>query len=107
MSQPRTADKETVQRVLFDVIDEVNETLPPDRRLTKTAETRLFGRDSTLDSLGLVNLIVAFEQRLSDDLGLAVTLADEKAMSRSSSPFRTVETLSSYVLELIESGSSA
>lgn len=52
-----------------------------------------------LDSIGLINLIVDLEADLSDGPGLSVILADEKAMSRSSSPFRTVATLVDFILE--------
>ena len=95
-------NRDTVQRVLFDAIDEINDALPDDRKLRKQPETRLFGGESTLDSLGLVNLIVAIEQRLDEDLGLALTLADEKALSRKASPFRSIDSLANYVLELVE-----
>ena len=44
-----------------------------------------------------MNLIVAVEQAVEDELGVRVTLADEKAMSQRSSPFRTVGTLAAYV----------
>lgn len=101
MSEPRAINEDTVRQVLFGAIEEINDTLPDDRKLKKKPETLLFGRGSGLDSLGLVNLIVAVEQRLGDELGLALTLADEKALSRSSSPFRSVDTLANYVLELV------
>ena len=101
MSESRAVNQDDVRRILFDAIDEINDTLPDDRKLKKQPETRLFGRDSALDSLGLVNLIVAFEQRLGDEFGLPLTLADEKALSRESSPFRSVDTLANYVLELV------
>ena len=59
--------------------------------------TELLGR---LDSLGLVTLIVDLEERLQDDLGLGVALANERALSQRESPFRTVGTLTEYVLAL-------
>jgi acyl carrier protein len=102
MPKDRAITKDAVRRVLFEAIDEINDTLPDNRKLQKLPETQLFGRESGLDSLGLVNLIVAFEQRLGDELGLGLTLADEKALSRTSSPFRSVDALANYVLELVE-----
>ncbi len=65
-------------------------------------ETRLIGRDAVLDSLGLVTLIVDVEDRLRTDRGIAVALADDAAMSSTRSPFRTVQSLSEYVLEAVE-----
>jgi acyl carrier protein len=89
--------EERVLQVVYRAIDEINPGLPAERRLKKSAGTALFGHAGALDSLGLVNLIVAVEQAVEDELGASVTLADEKAMSQSASPFRTVGTLAAYV----------
>ena len=59
-------------------------------------ETRLFGKEGLLDSMGLVSLIVAVEQEIEDRHGTSVALADEKALSQSSSPYRTIGTLAEY-----------
>lgn len=59
-------------------------------------EAPLFGIDGVLTSLELVSLIVAVEQEIEDQLGVMVTLADAKAASQRSSPFRTVGALVEY-----------
>ena len=61
-----------------------------------SADTRLFGREGLLDSIGLVRLIIEVEQALEDELGKPLSLADEKALSLKSSPYRTVGTLAEY-----------
>ena len=94
-------NRQDVLRLIYMTIDEINETLPEDRQLQKSVETHLIGRGG-LDSLGLVNFIILLEQRLADEFHLAVTLADEKAVSRVNSPFRTVENFTDYVLEVLE-----
>jgi len=63
------------------------------------AKTQLFGEEGVFDSMGLVSLIVAVEQEIEDRFGKSVALADERALSRSSSPYRTVETLAQYAAE--------
>jgi acyl carrier protein len=63
--------------------------------------TRLVGKNAVLSSLGLVSLIVGIEQTLGEDFGLAVVIADERAMSQEKSPFLTVGSLSEYVTLLI------
>ncbi len=65
------------------------------------SETRLFGRDGLLDSLGLVTLVVAMEQAIQDEYGFTISLADEKALSQKSSPYRTVGALAEYAHSLI------
>jgi acyl carrier protein len=75
-------DVDTGTEVSFDQIDESTELL------------------GNLDSLGLVTLVVDLEERLLDDFGVAVALASERALSRKQSPYRTVGTLSDYVVAL-------
>jgi len=65
-------------------------------------ETRLIGKRGVLDSLGLVSLIVDVEQKIDDDYGLSLTIADDRAMSQEKSPFRTVGTLAEYISRLIQ-----
>ena len=70
------------------VVDLAGEPVAPD--------TPLFGEAGLLDSVGLVSLIVAVEQALEDELGMQVGLADERALSQRSSPYRTVASLADY-----------
>ena len=65
-------------------------------------DTSLVGRGATLDSLGLVQLLAGLEQRLQEQHDLSVTLADDRAMSQRTSPFRTVGTLTDYIQMLAE-----
>lgn len=84
---------------IFEAMDEVVGLHPQYGPLEKAPDTPLFGSASRLDSLGLVNLIVAVEERLHKTLGVSLTLADERAMSRRQSPFRTVSSLAEYIDE--------
>jgi D-alanine--poly(phosphoribitol) ligase subunit 2 len=91
-----------VEEILFELIGEMNELRPEDQKIAKERSTQLFGEDGALDSLEVVNLIVALEQKIQSDLGFAITLADEKAMSMKNSPFRTLASLSDYIVLLIQ-----
>ncbi len=91
-------DRAQVASAVLAAIEELNQDLPSGAALEPAPETVLFGRGSRLDSLGLVNLIVAIEGALADDLDVEITLADEKAMSQASSPFRTVDTLVDFIV---------
>jgi acyl carrier protein len=64
-------------------------------------KTILLGNNAVVDSIGLVNLIVDIESALAEK-NLEITLTSEDAMSRRKSPFRSVETLSDYIIELIQ-----
>ena len=65
------------------------------------AATRLFGESAALDSIGLVTLIADLDEDIRVATGKTVTLADEKAMSRLTSPFRRVDLLAEYVVEIV------
>jgi hypothetical protein len=67
-----------------------------------SAATCLIGRGAVLDSLGLVTLLVDLEQRLDEEYGLSFALADDRAMSQKSSPFRTTRSLADYICLLID-----
>jgi acyl carrier protein len=66
------------------------------------ANTRLIGKGSPLDSLALVNVLLDLEQEVHGRVGVGVTLTSEQAFSRSQSPYRNVQTLADYLLELIQ-----
>ncbi len=61
-------------------------------------QTRLFGEAAALDSIGLVTLIADLEEDLRRATGRDVVLADEKAMSRLTSPFRRVGLLADHIV---------
>lgn len=62
--------------------------------------TKLFGEN--LDSMGIVFLVSELESLISDELDIDITLADERAMSQKTSPFRSVQTLANYTQILID-----
>ena len=82
---------------------EQNGIAPP---ASLTEETVLVGADPVLDSLGVVQLIVEVEQRVEQDHGISVTLANDKAMSQKNSPFRTVGVLADHVIATALEGAS-
>jgi acyl carrier protein len=71
-----------------------------------TEQTRLFGDKADLDSMGLVTLIADLEFDLQQKLGHTISLVDEKAMSRLTSPFRRVDYLTDYLVELLNAPKS-
>lgn len=94
--------RERVVQAIFSAVDEVNEQLLKEEQLKKSIDTVLFGRSGKLDSLGLVTLIVAIEQKIEEQFGVTITIADDKAMSQKDSPFKTIGTLVDYISWLLE-----
>ncbi len=86
-------------KLVLDTVKEVGEDQEKDALIEATEDTRLFGEN--LDSMGVVFLVTDLEAAISDEFDVDLTLADERAMSQKTSPFRTVKTLSKYVELLI------
>ena len=95
-----------VDQILFAAIQEINEQLPAGQTIAADKSTLLFGREGVLDSLTLVNLIVAAEQKVQETLNIAITLADDRAMSQKNSPFKSVESLANYIVMLVKEKSN-
>lgn len=85
---------------LYAAVDEVgrSNTGPA---LAKSPDTALFGGSGELDSLGLVNFIVAAERAIGNEFGTPVMLADDRALSHEPSPFRSIGALADYVEVLL------
>ncbi|MGD0708213.1 MAG: hypothetical protein ABSA51_07150 [Anaerolineaceae bacterium] len=101
-NSPVAVTPEAVKQLVLNALKELNEQLDANKQLEVTENTVLFGRGSRLDSLGLVNLIVLVEEKANETFGASITLADERAMSQAQSPFRTVQSLSDYLLMLLK-----
>ena len=95
-------NKAQITEIIFAAIDEINRMLPQERRLRKSEDTVLSGDSGGLDSLGLINLIVATEQKIQETFNISVALADEKAMTQDVNPFSNVGTISDYIAKILQ-----
>jgi acyl carrier protein len=89
--------REKIIQAIFEAINDINSQTVKDKRLAKSADTKLYGGDGPLDSLGLVNLIVATEERLEDLCGLSISLAEEHVLDEDESRFETVASMADFV----------
>ena len=85
----------------MDAIDEINERYPEEKRLSKSVDTVLTGESGELDSLGLVSFVVAVEERIQNDLGVNISLADE--IGNVDGALRTPETLAEHIANELQS----
>lgn len=83
--------------MLFGVVDELNQMLPPEEHLERKLNAPLAGAGGKLDSAGLINLIVTTEERAATELGLSIILTDDDSMSRIDQIFRTLGTLADHI----------
>jgi len=86
--------------IIFEAIDEINLSLE-DVQMEKNEDTVIFGNESVLDSMDLVHFISLIEEKIEDESGDYISIADENAMSLELSPFRTVKTLNEYIKNLL------
>jgi len=98
---------EIIEYLILESVGDMNDQLPDEQQLDLSTKTALYGRDGKIDSLGLVNLIVAVEEKVQDKFGITITLADERAMSQKCSPFTTIASLVDYIEMLIKEKNNA
>lgn len=85
-----------VREIVLDAMRAANLSRSPDEQLEVSGEAIIFGPGSSLDSLGLVALLIDIEETMAAE-GCPITLSDERAMSQTRSPFRTVPRLVEYI----------
>jgi acyl carrier protein len=93
-------EKSEIEKILIETTNDYFESQDFNEKANK--DTVLFGRESVLDSMGLVNVIIDIESKFLDE-GYEISLTSEKAMSRRQSPFRTISTLADFIEEQITS----
>jgi acyl carrier protein len=94
--------REQVLEIVRGAVAGLNEELNYPELEQVSEATGLHGGADGIDSLSLVSLIVEIESEVGSRLGREVVLADEKAMSRRTSPYRTVGALVDFIMEQLD-----
>ena len=94
--------QEKIEKIIIDTLKDLNEELENEAFLNPNSKTKLYGGNGAMDSLALVSFIADLEDKISDEFEKDIVLADEKAMSAKTSPFRNIESLTSYIKSLLE-----
>ena len=89
---------EKCKKIVIEVVFNYSKELGQEPNLINE-ETRLIGTNSLFDSSDLIQIIVEIEDKINLEFKTEMTLTDEKAMSRSTSPFLNVETLTKFIIE--------
>lgn len=92
-------DRDRIQSIVLDAVAQANHTRVAGQQLEVSPDAPLFGAPSPLDSLGLVALLIDLEEAFDRD-GHPIVLSDERALSQSRSPFRSVPALVDYIEQL-------
>jgi hypothetical protein len=94
-------DRSRLVGLIVEIVRDTRDPRDRDRNLLVDENSRLFGPDGLFDSVGLVSVILAVEQDVSNSVGRSITIADERAMSQTRSPFLTVGSLATYTAKLL------
>lgn len=89
--------QDRILQALYRAVDAIAPELPRGKRLVKSPDTVLLGDASPLDSLGLVNLIVAVEQAVEEEFGTPLSLLDEAQLQPEDSPLRSLGALCAHL----------
>jgi len=92
-------NNEQITGLVFEALNEID--LDDSDGIEVSEDTVIYGDGGLLESIQLVNFIVAVERKIEETMGKAVSIADEKAISQKNSPFRTVRTLCDYIIPLL------
>ena len=107
MPNTNIPDIDTVTSLVVDQLREALSILDSPAAESADGTTPLVGGQAVLQSIDLVALIVDVEQRIADDYDLAITIADDRAMSQRTSPFRTPRSLAEYICVLLGEAAAA
>ncbi len=93
---------ERVYRILAEAATDAVQGSPGLEEPSIGPDLLLVGKDSQLDSLGLVSLIVTAETKIQDEFGVSITLVDDTVMDNQESKFQTLGDLVEHVSELLK-----
>jgi hypothetical protein len=99
--------RQQILQAVLEAVDDVNEQLPPDRRIPREATAPLAGVNGNLDSLGLVNLVLGTEQKVADRLGMPIVLTGDAELFEPDGPCATVQRLTDHIVRMVERVSHA
>jgi acyl carrier protein len=88
--------------LVYQAVDSVNASAEQNKQIAKDPSTPLLDSEGGIDSLALVNLVVALEQIVFDATEKSITIADEDVYSSPDSPFRTLGSLAAYLDKMID-----
>lgn len=92
--------------LVLEALKEGLDSLSDDARKTAInnadENTRLFGGEGLLDSMGVVILLSDLEDKLDEEYDVILSLASDSTMSKTRSPFRNVKSLAKYIIAAVE-----
>ncbi|NCB38755.1 MAG: hypothetical protein EOM80_08295 [Erysipelotrichia bacterium] len=91
-----------ITELILESLKELNQLLPPDQQLPLSPETKLFGSEGLLDSLGLINLVVILEERIYNEFNVEVTISGDLSTLQQDNTFKNIQTLSEHITRTMQ-----
>ena len=90
-------NKENLLEIIYKCAEELNKQLSEEGKITLEESTTLIGENSSLDSLGIVILMISIEEHIANT-GISVNIMDVLTES-DEPPFETIGEMSLWLLE--------
>ncbi len=90
-------NKEKFLEIIYKCAEELNKQLSEEGKITLEESTTLIGENSSLDSLGIVILMISIEEHIANT-GISVNIMDVLTES-DEPPFETIGEMSLWLLE--------
>jgi acyl carrier protein len=93
-------NSDQIKTIIIDSVQDVLREKGIDQEVT--GDFHLFGSGSEIDSLDLVGIVVRLEEFIREETGQEVEIVDEDSIVSDVSPFRTVDTMTAYVMTKLD-----
>jgi hypothetical protein len=93
--------KNQINQLVVESVQEIGQEDNRKELLKADCRTPLYGPNGTLDSLSLVRVISNIEEKISGQMNKDIVIASEKAVSQRNSPFLSVESLTNFIVDLL------
>ena len=89
--------KEDIKDIIYKCAEELNRQLSEESKIALEESAAIIGENSSLDSLGIVMLIISIEEHIAS-IGISVNIMDVLTES-DETPFVTIGDMSLWLLE--------
>ena len=94
-----------IEKVLFKTIDQINEQFLDEgneKKLNNSDDTKIIGDESILDSLDILNFVVALQENIAAEFGDQIELVNDELLSEENNPLSTVKMLKLHLLQILK-----
>ena len=91
--------EEKLKNLVISSLNELKDTNNLDFEIND--ETILLGENAVMDSFDFVSFVSTLEEKIADEFDKSITVVSEKAFSKKYSPFKTIDRIADYIIELL------